>query len=151
MSRPSVTSPSVTSPSVTQPESDGVPVDVAQRHAVLAAELDDHAYRYYVLDSPIVSDSRVRHRDARFLPRSKTRIRNCARPIRRRRKSPAVIRRSSALRSLTCNVCSASTTCSRSTSSKRGPRARRTRCGGAGQLPVRVDTSEMMWDSSRSR
>ncbi len=49
--------PSVTGPSVTQPESDGVPVDVAQRHAVLAAELDDHAYRYYVLDSPIVSDA----------------------------------------------------------------------------------------------
>jgi DNA ligase (NAD+) len=42
---------------VTEPESDGVPVDVAQRHAVLAAELDDHAYRYYVLDSPIVSDA----------------------------------------------------------------------------------------------
>ena len=42
---------------MTQPESDGVPVDVAQRHAVLAAELDDHAYRYYVLDSPIVSDA----------------------------------------------------------------------------------------------
>ncbi len=49
--------PSVTRPSVSQPESDGVPVDVAQRHAVLAAELDDHAYRYYVLDSPIVSDA----------------------------------------------------------------------------------------------
>jgi DNA ligase (NAD+) len=47
----------VSRPSVTQPESDGVPVDVAQRHAVLAAELDDHAYRYYVLDSPIVSDA----------------------------------------------------------------------------------------------
>jgi DNA ligase (NAD+) len=57
VSRPSVTRPSVTRPSVTQPESDGVPVDVAQRHAVLAAELDDHAYRYYVLDSPIVSDA----------------------------------------------------------------------------------------------
>jgi DNA ligase (NAD+) len=42
---------------VTEPESDGVPVDVAQRHAVVAAELDDHAYRYYVLDSPIVSDA----------------------------------------------------------------------------------------------
>ena len=49
--------PSVTSPSVTQPESDGVPVDVVQRQAVLAAELDDHAYRYYVLDAPIVSDA----------------------------------------------------------------------------------------------
>ena len=34
-----------------------MPVDVEQRHAVLAAELDDHAYRYYVLDSPIVSDA----------------------------------------------------------------------------------------------
>jgi DNA ligase (NAD+) len=52
-----VSRPSVTRPSVTPPESDGVPVDVAQRHAVLAAELDDHAYRYYVLDSPIVSDA----------------------------------------------------------------------------------------------
>jgi DNA ligase (NAD+) len=52
-----VSRPSVTRPSVTEPESDGVPVDVAQRHAVLAAELDDHAYRYYVLDSPIVSDA----------------------------------------------------------------------------------------------
>ncbi len=39
------------------PESEGVPVEAAQRHAVLAAELDDHAYRYYVLDSPIVSDA----------------------------------------------------------------------------------------------
>ena len=57
MSRPSVTRRSVTRPSVTEPESDGVPVDVEQRHAVLAAELDDHAYRYYVLDSPIVSDA----------------------------------------------------------------------------------------------
>jgi len=52
-----VSRPSVTRPSVTAPESDGVPVDVEQRHAVLAAELDDHAYRYYVLDSPIVSDA----------------------------------------------------------------------------------------------
>ncbi|HEY3926201.1 MAG TPA: NAD-dependent DNA ligase LigA [Acidothermaceae bacterium] len=49
--------PSVTRRAVTEPESDGVPVDVAQRHAVVAAELDDHAYRYYVLDSPIVSDA----------------------------------------------------------------------------------------------
>jgi DNA ligase (NAD+) len=57
VTRPSVPPPSVTPPSVTKAESDGVPVDVAQRHAVLAAELDDHAYRYYVLDSPIVSDA----------------------------------------------------------------------------------------------
>jgi DNA ligase (NAD+) len=34
-----------------------VPVDVAERHAVLSRELDDHAYRYYVRDSPIVSDA----------------------------------------------------------------------------------------------
>ena len=37
--------------------SDGVPVDVAERHAALARELDDHAYRYYVLDAPIASDA----------------------------------------------------------------------------------------------
>jgi DNA ligase (NAD+) len=34
-----------------------VPVEFAQRHAVLARELDDHAYRYYVLDAPIVADA----------------------------------------------------------------------------------------------
>jgi DNA ligase (NAD+) len=34
-----------------------VPVEGAQRHAVLARELDDHAYRYYVLDAPIVADA----------------------------------------------------------------------------------------------
>jgi DNA ligase (NAD+) len=34
-----------------------VPVEVAQRHAVLARELDDHAYRYYVLDAPTVADA----------------------------------------------------------------------------------------------
>jgi DNA ligase (NAD+) len=34
-----------------------VPTEAAQRHAVLSRELDDHAYRYYVLDSPIVSDA----------------------------------------------------------------------------------------------
>ncbi|MDQ1496032.1 MAG: ligase [Actinomycetota bacterium] len=37
--------------------SDGVPVEVAERHAALARELDDHAYRYYVLDAPIASDA----------------------------------------------------------------------------------------------
>ena len=39
------------------PSSDDVPVEAAQRHAVLARELDDHAYRYYVLDAPIVADA----------------------------------------------------------------------------------------------
>jgi DNA ligase (NAD+) len=34
-----------------------VPVDVAERHAALSRELDDHAYRYYVLDAPVVSDA----------------------------------------------------------------------------------------------
>jgi DNA ligase (NAD+) len=33
-----------------------VPVEVEQRHAVLARELDEHAYRYYVLDAPTVAD-----------------------------------------------------------------------------------------------
>ena len=32
-------------------------VDARERHATLAAELTDHQYRYYVLDSPIVSDA----------------------------------------------------------------------------------------------
>jgi DNA ligase (NAD+) len=36
---------------------DDTPPEAAQRHAVLVRELDDHAYRYYVLDSPIVSDA----------------------------------------------------------------------------------------------
>jgi DNA ligase (NAD+) len=35
----------------------GVPTDVLERHAELARELDDHAYRYYVLDAPVVSDA----------------------------------------------------------------------------------------------
>jgi DNA ligase (NAD+) len=39
------------------PASGDVPVEAAQRHAVLARELDDHAYRYYVLDAPIVADA----------------------------------------------------------------------------------------------
>jgi len=34
-----------------------LPVDVAERHAALSRELDDHAYRYYVLDAPVVSDA----------------------------------------------------------------------------------------------
>ncbi|HET9186469.1 MAG TPA: NAD-dependent DNA ligase LigA, partial [Acidothermaceae bacterium] len=34
-----------------------LPVDVAERHAALSRELDDHAYRYYVLDAPAVSDA----------------------------------------------------------------------------------------------
>ena len=39
------------------PAAGDVPVEAAQRHAVLARELDDHAYRYYVLDAPIVADA----------------------------------------------------------------------------------------------
>ena len=34
-----------------------VPVGVAERHAELSRELDDHSYRYYVLDAPTVSDA----------------------------------------------------------------------------------------------
>ncbi len=31
--------------------------EVRERHAVISRELDDHAYRYYVLDAPTVSDA----------------------------------------------------------------------------------------------
>ncbi|MDQ1709402.1 MAG: ligase, partial [Frankiaceae bacterium] len=31
--------------------------DVRQRHALLSQQLDDHAYRYYVLDAPVVADA----------------------------------------------------------------------------------------------
>jgi len=31
--------------------------EAREEHARLAQELDDHAYRYYVLDSPTVSDA----------------------------------------------------------------------------------------------
>lgn len=41
----------------TVPASGGVPVDDAERHAELSRDLDDHAYRYYVLDAPVVSDA----------------------------------------------------------------------------------------------
>jgi DNA ligase (NAD+) len=33
-----------------------VPADVRERHSALAEELRDHQFRYYVLDSPIISD-----------------------------------------------------------------------------------------------
>jgi DNA ligase (NAD+) len=36
---------------------DGVPADVRERHAELSRTLDEHAFRYYVLDSPTVSDA----------------------------------------------------------------------------------------------
>jgi DNA ligase (NAD+) len=36
---------------------DGVPNDVRERHAELCRTLDEHAFRYYVLDSPTVSDA----------------------------------------------------------------------------------------------
>ena len=35
----------------------GTPAAVRERHDELARELDEHAYRYYVLDRPIVSDA----------------------------------------------------------------------------------------------
>jgi DNA ligase (NAD+) len=35
---------------------DGVPADVRARHADLSRALEEHAFRYYVLDSPTVSD-----------------------------------------------------------------------------------------------
>ncbi len=36
---------------------EGVPVDVLARHAELSRTLDEHAFRYYVLDRPSVSDA----------------------------------------------------------------------------------------------
>jgi DNA ligase (NAD+) len=36
---------------------DGVPADVRARHAELSRTLDEHAFRYYVLDSPTVADA----------------------------------------------------------------------------------------------
>jgi DNA ligase (NAD+) len=36
---------------------EGVPADVRERHAALSRELDEHAFRYYVLDAPTVSDA----------------------------------------------------------------------------------------------
>ncbi len=35
----------------------GAPAEAAHRHAELSQMLDDHGYRYYVLDSPVVSDA----------------------------------------------------------------------------------------------
>ena len=37
--------------------SDAVPADAAQRHARLAEEVEEHRFRYYVLDSPVISDA----------------------------------------------------------------------------------------------
>jgi DNA ligase (NAD+) len=37
--------------------SDGVPTQAAQRHAELSQEIDDANYRYYILDSPTLSDA----------------------------------------------------------------------------------------------
>jgi DNA ligase (NAD+) len=42
---------------------EGVPVDARDRHAGLAQELDEHRYRYYVLDRPTISDGQY---DAMF-------------------------------------------------------------------------------------
>jgi DNA ligase (NAD+) len=36
---------------------DGIPADVRERHAELSRTLDEHAFRYYVLDQPTVSDA----------------------------------------------------------------------------------------------
>lgn len=36
---------------------DGVPAEARERHAELSRTLDDHAFRYYVLDAPTVADA----------------------------------------------------------------------------------------------
>jgi DNA ligase (NAD+) len=40
----------------TRPDDAGVPADAVSRHAELSHELEDAAYRYYVLDAPTLSD-----------------------------------------------------------------------------------------------
>jgi DNA ligase (NAD+) len=42
---------------VTSSISDGVPAEIAQRHATLAKEVEEHRFRYFVLDAPVVSDA----------------------------------------------------------------------------------------------
>ena len=42
---------------MTSTEVAGVPVDVLERHGELCRVIDEHAYRYYVLDQPTVSDA----------------------------------------------------------------------------------------------
>jgi len=42
---------------VAEPSLDGVPAGGRERHAELALELDEHSYRYHVLDQPTVSDA----------------------------------------------------------------------------------------------
>ena len=42
---------------MTSTEVAGVPVDVLERHGELCRLIDEHAYRYYVLDQPTVSDA----------------------------------------------------------------------------------------------
>jgi DNA ligase (NAD+) len=41
---------------VTTPTVQGVPAELRERHGELSREIDEHAYRYYVLDRPTVSD-----------------------------------------------------------------------------------------------
>jgi DNA ligase (NAD+) len=44
----------------TEPQTEpaaGLPAEARERHADLSLEIDEHAYRYYVLDDPIVSDA----------------------------------------------------------------------------------------------
>lgn len=37
--------------------SDSVPAEIAQRHATLAKEVEEHRFRYFVLDAPVISDA----------------------------------------------------------------------------------------------
>ena len=42
---------------VTSSISDDVPAEAAERHASLAKEVEEHRFRYFVLDSPVISDA----------------------------------------------------------------------------------------------
>jgi DNA ligase (NAD+) len=49
-------SPEQTEAGQARPDGSPVPSEVRERHARLATEVADHQFRYYVLDSPVVSD-----------------------------------------------------------------------------------------------
>ncbi|MQA86260.1 MAG: NAD-dependent DNA ligase LigA [Streptosporangiales bacterium] len=42
---------------MSNPQVEGVPAEVRKRHGELCQEIDEHNYRYYVLDSPSISDA----------------------------------------------------------------------------------------------
>ena len=64
---------------MTEPKA--APPDVREEHARLAQEIDENAYRYYVLDDPTVSDAEYDAAMRRLRPSSWS-SRPCRAPIR---------------------------------------------------------------------